>query len=621
MPATMTISQPTPGASPADRSKRDGVSDETVTVTLSESGTIEFMAVPPGVTTPTFAGGPTVYTFTPAAGVTGHKYILRSTATSDGSFSRRTFGIPDPFSGIILPAWNEIGDPDGYDGVKADAAVIDASDDNAADAVYTIGSPVGWTRDVHALGAVANASSSVGFPMLKYVSSGDLPDPRPANVFSDEGAMRAVINATPGPKRIALYDDLVFTGPVDLDGCFFYGADAQEVVLDDGASLLNAAGLHSLGFSNCRLVVDSPAAWADLGSGVTLYIKIEGLFTYTSAGFPMFSYEDGQITVDSDSAWAAWDGHFLQCVTAVGTGNVHVLAGQLELESVITEWIVQDDAATGTFKLDVSGSAVYNHSSALEGQAITAALLESAGWGTATIRRYGNTAEIHNIANGASPAADDGDYGLTVYADFDATFTLPIFGNADDGIGEILVVATRDVAPNMPVTINANGQDIFWGRQQLASFTLDSAGMAARFRPVRSNIWQLMDVYEPRTFYLKGYASGEESGGVWTDVGALFYVPVLGGQSFHLWENDASRARLGITAGADTAEMRLVDSAGTPVGGTWSNAGAPADVNLGSRITIGTAGWYQLQIRALAGTGTARLDGIDHRWIEATGGF
>lgn len=634
MPALMTISQPTPGASPADSSKRDGLSTEVVTVTLSESGTIEFMAVPPGVTTPSIAGGPTVYTFTPAAGVTGHKYIIRSTATSDGSFSRRTFGIPHVFSGLILPAWNEIGDPDGADGSKTDAVVIDASDDNALDSVYTTGNPTGWTRDVHEMGAHVNALVSAGYPMLKWQSASG--GPLAANVFEDEALLRAAINATPGPKIIELHDDLELEGDIDLNGCFFKGNVGHAVTFGEPTDLLNKDDLLYFGFSNCEAVFDNTSVPWDLGVDPTT-VHLEGSVSIVCSGGPIFRKVAGRMVIAGVGAIVTMEGWFFDANESggLGTADVEIFCNTLIVESDLDEWITATSTLAGTsFTATVTGNLLWDDASApvgaggsalSQGQMTAATGAAGANWDTASIRRLGNSAGVRVVPQGVTETVPDGDHGLTVFMEYGSTWVLPDFADAlTDGIGEIKVVADRNTAPNSQIcTIDFNGQTVNYARNESETeFSLDTAGMVVTLRPVNNGEWNIVDVYEPGVVYLKGIANGESVSATWAPVGPYFYLePDTYGQSYHIWDNDDSRVRLGISSGSGTAQLRLVRDDGTVMGEEWENTGAVGDANLPDTMEITTDGWYQFELREADATGTATLDGVDLRIIPVTSGF
>lgn len=159
MPAQMRIDQATLGAGTPGVSRTDGLDDGSlVTLTSLGGGTthrFELLDFPDGDTTaeaslaPT---GPTVWTFTPTALVWGTYRIRLITDEGLPTESRQTriLGVRLPNSGLLIPAWNEIADPNGSR-INETATVVAASENNEPSAEFAGGEPRGWYPALRAL--------------------------------------------------------------------------------------------------------------------------------------------------------------------------------------------------------------------------------------------------------------------------------------------------------------------------------------------------------------------------------------------------------------------------------------------------------------------------------------
>lgn len=116
--ASFTIDQTGLAMGTANRSRSDGLSNgATVTLTSNNIATnhlFELLAVAPGDTTAVASlaptGDPTIWTFTPTAGING-SYRIRLTVDDGVGIGQdemiRTFGIRTPKAGLRIPAHNE----------------------------------------------------------------------------------------------------------------------------------------------------------------------------------------------------------------------------------------------------------------------------------------------------------------------------------------------------------------------------------------------------------------------------------------------------------------------------------------------------------------------------------
>lgn len=141
--ATITFDQATlspPGVT--DRSRTDGlINGSQVTVTVSEVGTVSFVDVPEGdvgSVSSLVQTAPTIWKFTPTAGVYGSWLVEFQPAAEGAAAVRRIFAVRSPNQGLRIPAFNERAGSNAT--IGNGAQYVDASDDNEG------GSYRGWAR-------------------------------------------------------------------------------------------------------------------------------------------------------------------------------------------------------------------------------------------------------------------------------------------------------------------------------------------------------------------------------------------------------------------------------------------------------------------------------------------